>query len=60
MILQPLPKPVNDLNCNIADLECQIIEGIELGEDESLISFWETVIDMLYDDMNKHYRAMVM
>ena len=60
MILEPLPKSVLNLNKNIADLECQIIEGIELGEDESLISFWETVIDMLYDDMKKHYFASAM
>ena len=60
MILEPLPKPVLNLNKNIADLECQIIEGIELGEDESLIHFWEPVIDMLYDDMKKHYLASAM
>lgn len=56
--MEPLPKPIDEINRNIADLECQIIEGIQLGEDRSLISFWETVIDSLYADMEKHYRAM--
>lgn len=56
--MEPLPKPIDDINKNIADLECQIIEGIELGEDRSLIMFFEDVIDSLYADMEKHYRAM--
>lgn len=56
--MEPLPKPIDDINKNIADLECQIIEGIALGEDRSIIMFFEDVIDSLYVDMEKHYRAM--
>jgi|688.fasta_scaffold289319_4 hypothetical protein len=55
--MEPLPKHIDELNKNIAELECQIIEGIGLHEEPDLISFYETVIDALYHDMEKYYRS---